>query len=70
MRFAPAAAVLIVCIAGVFAAPAAAQTEGPPPSARIPPETVKAEMQAAGHAQAAEYAFLPHQYFLVFRPAS
>jgi SAM-dependent methyltransferase len=43
--------------------------EGPPRSARIPPETVKAEMQAAGHTLAAEHTFLPHQYFLVFRPA-
>ena len=44
--------------------------QGPPPSARIPPETVKAEMKAAGHAVAAEHPFLPYQYFLIFRPAS
>jgi SAM-dependent methyltransferase len=44
--------------------------QGPPPSVRIPPETVKAEMKAAGHAVAAEHPFLPYQYFLVFRPAS
>jgi len=44
--------------------------EGPPPAARIAPETVKAEMKAAGHALAAEHPFLPYQYFLVFRPAS
>jgi SAM-dependent methyltransferase len=44
--------------------------QGPPRAARVAPETVKAEMQAAGHALAAEHRFLPHQYFLVFRPAS
>jgi SAM-dependent methyltransferase len=44
--------------------------QGPPRAARLAPETVKAEMQSAGHALAAEHRFLPHQYFLVFRPAS
>lgn len=44
--------------------------QGPPPAARVAPGTVKAEMKAAGHALAAEHRFLPHQYFLVFRPAS
>jgi SAM-dependent methyltransferase len=44
--------------------------QGPPRSARVAPETVKAEMQAAGHALAAEHPFLPYQYFLIFRPAS
>jgi SAM-dependent methyltransferase len=44
--------------------------QGPPPSVRIPPETVKAEMKAAGHTVAAEHPFLPYQYFLIFRPAS
>ena len=44
--------------------------EGPPPAARIAPETVRAEMKAAGHTLAAEHPFLPYQYFLVFRPAS
>jgi cyclopropane fatty-acyl-phospholipid synthase-like methyltransferase len=44
--------------------------QGPPRAARVAPETVKAEMQAAGHALASEHRFLPHQYFLVFRPAS
>jgi SAM-dependent methyltransferase len=44
--------------------------QGPPRAARGAPRTVKAEMQAAGHALAAEHRFLPHQYFLVFRPAS
>ncbi|MEX2241877.1 MAG: class I SAM-dependent methyltransferase [Burkholderiales bacterium] len=43
--------------------------EGPPRAARIAPETVKAEMNAAGYAAAAEHSFLPYQYFLVFRPA-
>lgn len=44
--------------------------QGPPPAARVAPETVKAEMKAAGYAPAAEHAFLPYQYFLIFRPAS
>jgi SAM-dependent methyltransferase len=44
--------------------------QGPPRAARVAPQTVKTEMQAAGHALAAEHRFLPHQYFLVFRPAS
>jgi len=44
--------------------------EGPPRAARVAPEKVKAEMQAAGHVLAAEHRFLPYQYFLVFRPAS
>ena len=44
--------------------------QGPPRAARLAPEAVKAEMQAAGHTLAAEHSFLPHQYFLVFRPAS
>jgi len=43
--------------------------EGPPRAARVAPETVKAEMSAAGYAAAAEHSFLPYQYFLVFRPA-
>jgi SAM-dependent methyltransferase len=41
---------------------------GPPKSARIEPERVKAEMQRAGYALAEEHAFLPNQYFLVFQP--
>ena len=44
--------------------------QGPPRAARVSPETVKAEMKAAGHQPAAEHRFLPHQYFLVFRPVS
>ena len=42
--------------------------EGPPRSSRIPPEQVKAEMQAAGYAPAGTHDFLPQQYFLIFRP--
>jgi ubiquinone/menaquinone biosynthesis C-methylase UbiE len=40
--------------------------QGPPRAARIAPEKVKAELAAAGYALAAEHAFLPRQYFLVF----
>ncbi|MDH5577369.1 MAG: class I SAM-dependent methyltransferase, partial [Betaproteobacteria bacterium] len=43
---------------------------GPPRAARIAPEAVRAEMQAAGYTVAAEHSFLPYQYFLVFAPAS
>lgn len=39
---------------------------GPPRHTRIAAEKVKAQMGAAGYALAAEHAFLPHQYFLVF----
>jgi len=41
---------------------------GPPKAARVPPERVKAELAKAGYDLAAEHAFLPRQYFLVFRP--
>jgi SAM-dependent methyltransferase len=41
---------------------------GPPPAARIAPETVKAEMERAGYRLAEEHGFLPNQYFLVFVP--
>ena len=41
--------------------------EGPPKEARVAPERVRAELEAAGYALAAEHAFLPNQYFLVFR---
>ena len=41
---------------------------GPPKSARIAPERVKAELAKAGYALAEEHGFLPRQYFLVFRP--
>jgi predicted methyltransferase len=39
---------------------------GPPKSARIAPERVKAELASAGYALAEEHGFLPRQYFLVF----
>jgi SAM-dependent methyltransferase len=44
--------------------------QGPPRAARLGPEAVVAEMRSAGYAVAAEHAFLPRQYFLIFRPAS
>jgi ubiquinone/menaquinone biosynthesis C-methylase UbiE len=40
---------------------------GPPRAARMPAAQVKAEMQRAGYALAAEHTFLPNQYFLVFK---
>jgi SAM-dependent methyltransferase len=40
--------------------------DGPPRAARIAPEQVEREMARAGYAPAAEFAFLPNQYFLVF----
>ena len=43
---------------------------GPPKSARIAPEQVKAELQRAGYALSEELRFLPNQYFLVFAPAA
>lgn len=39
-------------------------------SHRIPPEQVKRELARAGFELAREHAFLPDQYFLVFRPAA
>lgn len=42
--------------------------EGPPKAARIAPGRVKAELAKAGYVLEAEHAFLPRQYFLVFRP--
>ena len=43
---------------------------GPPKRARIPADRVKQELARAGYALAEEHAFLPNQYFLVFRPAN
>jgi len=43
---------------------------GPPQSARVAPDTVKAEMRKAGYVLAEEPGFLPNQYFLIFRPAA
>jgi predicted methyltransferase len=40
--------------------------DGPPKSARVAPEQVKAELKRAGYVLAQEHAFLPNQYFLVF----
>jgi predicted methyltransferase len=41
--------------------------EGPPKSARIPPDRVKTELKNAGYALIQEHAFLPNQYFLIFQ---
>ncbi len=68
-----AVAVLILCHAGFFPGFAAAQSPHTHQHSFSDAEKwahVLAEMQAAGHALAAEHRFLPHQYFLVFRPAS
>ncbi len=43
---------------------------GPPKSARIAPDRVKMELKKAGYAVAGEHAFLPNQYFLIFKPAA
>lgn len=43
---------------------------GPPKRARIPADQVKQELSRAGYKLVQEHAFLPHQYFLVFRPAA
>jgi cyclopropane fatty-acyl-phospholipid synthase-like methyltransferase len=43
---------------------------GPPQAARIAPDRVKAELARAGYRLEREHAFLPDQYFLIFRPAS
>jgi predicted methyltransferase len=45
-------------------------TIGPSKAMRIAPDRVKAEMAQAGFALAEEHAFLPQQYFLVFRRAT
>jgi len=42
---------------------------GPPREARVGPEATVAEMSAAGYVVAAEHAFLPRQYFQIFKPA-
>ena len=42
---------------------------GPPKAARIAKSQVKTEMQTAGYVLAKEHAFLPNQFFLVFRSA-
>ena len=43
--------------------------DGPPKDARIPPESVQAELKTAGYELTQEHAFLPKQFFLVFRRA-
>jgi len=43
---------------------------GPPKSARIAPEQVKAEIARAGYTLAEEHGFLPNQYFLIFKPGN
>lgn len=43
---------------------------GPPKSARIAPDAVKAEMRKAGYMLIEEPGFLPNQYFLIFRPGA
>ena len=43
---------------------------GPPKNARIAPDRVKTEMKNAGYVIDAEHAFLPNQYFLIFKPAT
>jgi predicted methyltransferase len=42
--------------------------EGPPRAARVAPEKVRAELEAAGYRLAKQHGFLPNQYFLVFEP--
>ncbi len=42
-------------------------TMGPGKAMRIAPERVKAEMTEAGYALTEEHAFLPQQYFLIFK---
>jgi len=42
---------------------------GPPRASRVPPDQVKAELARTGYTLEREHGFLPHQYFLVFRPA-
>jgi len=44
--------------------------EGPPKSARIAINQVKAEFKRASYALAQEHTFLPNQYFLVFQPGN
>jgi ubiquinone/menaquinone biosynthesis C-methylase UbiE len=41
---------------------------GPPRAARVAPDRVIAELQAAGYRLASNHDFLPNQYFLVFEP--
>lgn len=43
--------------------------EGPPKSARIAPERVKAELKNSGYSLVQEHSFLSRQYFLIFQPS-
>jgi predicted methyltransferase len=43
---------------------------GPPKSARVAPERVKAELAGAGYVLAQQHGFLPRQYFIVFKRKS
>ena len=43
---------------------------GPPKNMRIAPDRVKAEFKQAGYALSEEHAFLPNQYFLIFKPGA
>jgi SAM-dependent methyltransferase len=42
--------------------------DGPPKAARIAPQRVIDELEAAGYGLARQHDFLPNQYFLVFQP--
>jgi SAM-dependent methyltransferase len=44
--------------------------DGPPKAARIAPQRVIDELEAAGYRLAKQHGFLPNQYFLVFQPRS
>ena len=43
---------------------------GPPKNSRIAEDRVASEMKEAGYILDAEHAFLPNQYFLIFKPAA
>jgi len=43
---------------------------GPPKRERVSAARARAELARAGYVLAEEHAFLPNQYFLVFRPAN
>ena len=43
---------------------------GPPVQARLAPERVRREIEAAGYALAQSHDFLPNQYYLIFAPHS
>ena len=43
---------------------------GPPRDAKVSPETVRAELEAAGYTLQASHDFLPEQFMLVFQPTA